>query len=148
MGKIFDNINTYIMEAMKNKEPQRANAYKNVKAKMLEFKTAKNAKPLDDAAEVAILNKMVAELKNDAAEFIKNGRNDLAESYTTEAGYIETFLPKAASKEEVEAAIAKYIEANGPIAQPQMGLVIKFVKEQFANVDGKMLADAVKSHIG
>ena len=48
MGKIFDNINGSIMSAMKEKNNEKANAYKNLKAKMLEFKTAKDAKPMGD----------------------------------------------------------------------------------------------------
>ena len=98
MGKIFDNINGSIMSAMKEKNNEKANAYKNLKAKMLEFKTAKNAKPLDDAAEINIIKKMVTELYNDAELFVNNNRNDLAEPAKIEAVYLEAFLPKEASE--------------------------------------------------
>ena len=57
MGKIFDSLTGFIMKAVKEKNTSKVNALKNLKAKMLEFKTAKNAKPLDDAAEIGIIKK-------------------------------------------------------------------------------------------
>ena len=145
MGKIFDNINGSIMSAMKEKNNEKANAYKNLKAKMLEFKTAKNAKPLDDAAEINIIKKMVTELYNDAELFANNNRNDLAEPAKIEAGYLETFLPKEASEEEIKAVIEEYLTPD--MTMKDMGNLIKTVKSSFENVDGKLVANLVKTYL-
>lgn len=145
MGKIFDNINGSIMSAMKEKNSEKANAYKNLKAKMLEFKTAKNAKPLDDAAEINIIKKMVTELYNDAELFANNNRNDLAEPAKIEAGYLETFLPKEASEEEIKAVIEEYLTPD--MTMKDMGNLIKTVKSSFENVDGKLVANLVKTYL-
>ena len=40
MEKIFNSLSGLIMKAMKEKNTAKANALKNLKAKMLEFKTA------------------------------------------------------------------------------------------------------------
>lgn len=147
MGKIFDNINSMIMESMKSKDSISSNAYKNIKAKFIEFKTAKNAKPLDDNAEISILNKMVAELNNDANIFKANNRNDLAEAALNESSVIEKLLPKAASSEEIDAAINEYIQTNGDFDKKQMGTVVKFVKSKFSNVDGSMIAKQINIYL-
>ena len=145
MGKIFDTINGNIMSAMKEKNGEKANAYKNLKAKMLEFKTAKNAKPLDDTAEITIIKKMVTELRNDADLFERSNRLDLAEPARIEASYLEAFLPKEASLEEIKAIIeANLVEG---MTMKDMGNLIKTVKSKLENVDGKLVADTVKSFL-
>ena len=133
------------MVAMKEKNADKANAYKNLKAKMLEFKKAKNAKPLDDATEITIIKKMVRELYNDADLFDKNNRNDLAEPARREASYLEIFLPKEASLEEIKALIEDNLTEGMTIKD--MGVLIKLVKSKFENVDGKLVADTVKSYL-
>ena len=145
MGKIFDTINGSIMSAMKEKNSEKANAYKNLKAKMLEFKTAKNAKPLDDAAEITIIKKMVTELHNDADLFETNNRLDLAEPARIEASYLEAFLPKEASLEESKAVIEANLTEG--MTMKDMGILIKTVKSKLENVDGKFVANTVKNYL-
>ena len=145
MEKIFNSLSRLIMEAMKEKNSTKANALKNLKAKMLEFKTAKNAKPLDDASETAIIKKMVTELHNDADLFNRNSRNDLAESAMKESEYLEEFLPKEATIEEIKAAVEQNIEPG--MTMKDMGNLIKTVKSMFDNVDGKLVADTVKEYL-
>lgn len=145
MEKIFSSLSGLIMKSMKEKNTIKANALKNLKAKMLEFKTAKNAKPLDDAAEIGIIKKMVTELHNDADLFNKNSRNDLAESAMKESEYLEEFLPKEATLEEIKTAVEQNIEPG--MTMKDMGRLIKLVKSMFDNVDGKLVADAVKEYL-
>ena len=145
MEKIFNSLSGLIMKAMKEKNTAKANALKNLKAKMLEFKTAKNAKPLDDTAEIGIIKKMVTELHNDADLFNKNSRNDLAESAMKESEYLEEFLPKEATIEEIKAAVEQNIEPG--MTMKDMGRLIKLVKSMFDNVDGKLVADTVKEYL-
>lgn len=145
MEKIFSSLSSLIMKAMKEKNTIKANTLKNLKAKMLEFKTAKNAKPLDDAAETTIIKKMVTELHNDADLFNSNNRNDLAESAINEAAYLEEFLPKEATIEEIKSAVEQNIEPG--MTMKDMGRLIKLVKSMFDNVDGKLVADTVKEYL-
>lgn len=145
MEKIFNSLSGLIMKAMKEKNSTKANTFKNLKAKMLEFKTAKNAKPLDDTAEIGIIKKMVTELHNDADLFNKNSRNDLAESAMKESEYLEEFLPKEATLEEIKDAVEQNIEPG--MTMKDMGRLIKLVKSMFDNVDGKLVADTVKEYL-
>lgn len=145
MEKIFSSLSSLIMKAMKEKNTAKTNALKNLKAKMLEFKTAKNAKPLDDTAEIGIIKKMVTELHNDADLFNRNSRNDLAESAMKESEYLEEFLPKEATIEEIKAAVEQNIEPR--MTMKDMGRLIKLVKSMFDNVDGKLVADTVKEYL-
>ena len=88
---------------------------------------------------------MVTELHNDADLFNANNRTDLAESANNEASYLETFLPKEASLEDIKAAIEENITAD--MTMKDMGKLIKIVKAKFENVNGKLVADTVKGYL-
>ena len=54
-------INKMIMTSMKSGDKEKSAVYRLLKSEFLKFTTAKNAKPLDDAAEIQIIRKMVKE---------------------------------------------------------------------------------------
>lgn len=138
--KYTDNI----MSAIKSGDRKKAEVYKLIKAKMMEFVTQKNAPELNESAEVTILNKMVKE-RTDTAEVYKNaGRNELAEQELYEASVISEHLPKAATEEDVTKECGKYIIHNPDTTMKDMGKMIKYIKSQFTNVDGGMVAKIVK----
>ena len=57
---IQDQIDELIKSAMLNKQASALRAYRAVKAAFMEYKTAKNAKPLDEIAEINIIRKMIS----------------------------------------------------------------------------------------
>ena len=139
------DITKKIMEAMKSHDKVASETYKSVKAKIIEFKTQKNAPEYNDEAEIKLLQKMSKELKDTAKVYSYNGRPELAEKELAEAAVIDALLPKTPTEDDV----VKYIQdhyANG-IDKKQMGMVIKEVKSALLGADGSMVANIVKMHI-
>lgn len=142
-----DKINSMIMTSMKSGEKEKAETYRLIKAKLLEAKTAKNAKPIDEAMEFTILNKMVKERLDDAANYEANGRKDLADKERLEASIILELLPKAATEDEINNAIDEFVSNNGFIDKKSMGLAIKCVKSKYATADGKLVSTLVMKRL-
>lgn len=142
-----DKINSMIMTSMKSGEKEKAETYRLIKAKLLEAKTAKNAKPIDEAMEFTILNKMVKERLDDAANYEANGRKDLADKERLEASIISELLPKAATEDEINNAIDEFVSNNGCIDKKSMGLAIKYVKSKYATADGKLVSTLVMKRL-
>lgn len=142
-----DKINSMIMTSMKSGEKEKAETYRLIKAKLLEAKTAKNAKPIDEAMEFTILNKMVKERLDDAANYEANGRKDLADKERLEASIISKLLPKAATEDEINNAIDEFVSNNGCIDKKSMGLAIKYVKSKYATADGKLVSTLVMKRL-
>lgn len=119
------------------------------------YQTAKGAKPLDDAAEFTILRKMVKQRLDSRDQYIAAGRKDLADNESKEILVLESFLPSEASPEEIISAIYTIITEKGwrdgetgpQIPKKCMGEAIKLVKAKLANVDGKLLADTIKTYL-
>ena len=154
-----EQIDSLIKQSMLEKNVKRTEVLRAIKNEFLIYQTAKNAKPLDDAAEFAILRKMVKQRLDSRDQYIAGGRKDLADNESKEILVLESFLPREATVEDINKAIFEICKEKGwftPVDQdtvsPQipkkcMGETIKMAKTKLNNVDGKLLADTVKSYL-
>lgn len=139
------DINAKIMEAMKSKNNVASETFKLIKAKIIEFKTQKNAPEYTEEAEIKLLQKMVKEREESAKIYKNAGRAELADAELAQVAVINELLPKVASQEDVENYLNKKYP-NG-IEKKSMGIVIKEVKTEFVGVDGGMVANLVKTKL-
>jgi len=90
------------------------------------------------------------EQRADAAEMFRGGgRPELADKEEAERKLIESYLPAAASPEDVETAIDAAIAETGATSSKQMGAVMKAVQARLAGttVDGRSLSEKVKARL-
>ena len=139
------DINKKIMEAMKAHDKVASETFKLLKAKILEFKTAKNAKPYDEAAEINLIRKMIQERQDSVCIYLENNRGDLADDEYAQIKVLDALLPPLPTEDDVKEWLLK----NYPIgiSKKEMGKVIKEIKEVLVGVDGKMVSDIVKGLI-
>lgn len=137
------DINAKIMEAMKAHDKVASETYKLLKAKILEFKTAKNAKEYTDAEEIVLIRKMIDDRMNSAEIYKNNNRQDLANDELAQADVLQVLLPALPTKED----IVEYLNEHYPdgVEKKQMGLVIKEIKENLLGADGKLVSECVKN---
>nr|DAK03465.1 MAG TPA: YqeY-like protein [Bacteriophage sp.] len=152
-----EQIDNLIKQAMLDKDSNRVKVLRAIKSEFLVYQTAKNAKPLDDAAEFTILRKMVKQRLDSRDQYIAGGRKDLADSESKEILVLESFLPREATAEDINKAIFEICQEKGwciplgsdrispQIPKKSMGEAIKLAKAKLDNVDGKLLADTIKS---
>lgn len=141
-----EQIDNLIKEATFAKQTDKVAVLRLIKAEFLKFKTAKNAKPLDEVAEITILNKMVKDRNESAMLYMTSNRNDLATQELNEVKIISEFLPKPVTEEELTNAVNEVILTIEPIKK-NMGLIIKEVKAKYPQSDGKILAKLVQGVI-
>jgi uncharacterized protein len=145
---ILDQLQKDLVTAMKAKEEARLSAIRMIKT-ALQKGAADAAKPLDDAAEQQIL-KILVKQRIDAAEmFRKAGREEQAQKEEAEKKIVESYLPAAASEEEMLAAVESAIAETGATTAKQMGLVMKAVQAKLAGktIDGKFISEKVKAKL-
>lgn len=139
------DINKKIMESMKAHDKVASETFKLLKAKILEFKTAKNAREYNDSEEITLINKMISDRANSAEIYLQNNRKDLADTEYAQMKVLQDLLPALPTKEDIEI----YLNKNYPngIEKKQMGLVIKEIKTNLVGADGKLVADIVKTKL-
>lgn len=138
------NIDELIKTAIKSKDLVALNTYRSVKTAFMEYTTAKNAKPLDDVAEISIIRKLISQRKDAADQYILGNRQDLSEKELAEADILSKLLPEEPNSEDIK----KYAEEI--IKDKQMSLMgryIKAIKDKYPIADGKIVSDIVKSII-
>lgn len=141
---LFEQINSLILQSTKNREGLRTEVLKSIKNAFLVFKTAKNAKPLTEEAEIQILKKLKAQRLDAAEQYKIGGRAELAEQEMKEAEYISEFLPKEMTEDEVKEIVNKVLSETSS-ENKNMGYLMKTIRSQYPNIDGKLLSTLIKA---
>lgn len=101
---------------------------------------------LDDAAMVAIVDKLIKQRKDSVAAFTQANRMDLADKESAEIKVLEAYLPKRLSSEEVTVAVQAIVAQLGAKGPGDMGKVMGAVKAQLAGkADMGQVSAAVKA---
>lgn len=87
---------------------------------------------LDDAAVLAVLEKMVKQRKDSVTQFEAAARQDLAAIERAEIGVIERYLPARLDEAAIVAAIDAAIAATGAASAADMGKLMGVLKPQLA----------------
>ena len=139
---IQEKIDELIKSAIKNSQTSALRAYRAVKTAFIEYKTAKNAKPLDEIAEINIIHKMISAREDAMQQFEAAGRIELAKAEGDEIIYLKLMLPPDVSEDDIRIYAESIITEKG---MQNMGRYIKALKDKFPTADGKLIATIVKS---
>ena len=145
---LLDRIQKDLVEAMKAKDEARLSAVRMIKT-ALKKTEVDSMKPLDEAAEMQVLNSLIKQRTESAEMFRKGGRVELAEKEEAERALIESYMPAPATAEEIEAAIAAALAETQASTAKQMGIVMKATQSKLAGkrVDGKALSDRLRTKL-
>ena len=101
---------------------------------------------LDDAAVVAIVDKLIKQRKDSIAAYEGAGRQDLADKEKAEMRVLEAYLPAGLSEAEVLEAVKALVAQVGASGPADMGKVMGAAKKALAGkADMGMVSAAVKA---
>lgn len=146
---IKENLNNYILFAMKAGDKIKTEAFRAIKTAFMNWETAKEniGKTFDEQVELQILRKLVASYR-EAAMQCNDGKHDaLVKENIEYAEIIEELLPAAATEEDILNAFST-IKAEGiePVKK-NMGLFIKQIKQMLPTADGKTVSMVVSKNL-
>ena len=141
-------IVTDLTAAMKAQDAARTSTLRMVKAAMMNRQIEKGAE-LDDDDMQKLLRSLVKQRRDSIEQYEKAGRQELVDKETAEIAVIETYLPAAASREEIEQAVVAAIAETGASSMKDMGKVMKAVQPALAgkNADGRLVSEVVKAKL-
>ena len=145
---LLDTIQKDIAAAMKAREEGRLGALRMIKT-ALQKQQIDSMKPLDESAEMQIMNMLLKQRRESADLFRKGDREELASKEETEARIIESCLPSAPTPAELERAVTEALAETGATSPKQMGAVMKAAQSKLGGkrVDGKALSELVKAKL-
>lgn len=125
--RITDDMKT----AMRAKDAARLGAIRLLLAAMKQREVDERIE-LDDAAVVAVIEKMLKQRKDSITQYEAAKRQDLADAEKFEVEVLSAYMPQALSAAEIEAIVAAAVSASGAKAPSEMGKVVALVKPQVA----------------
>lgn len=141
---IYNQLNSLIAEAMKNKDNDRVNVLRLIKSELV--KKEKEGKELNEQIEANVLMKMVSQREDSIAQFTKANRMDLVENETKELNIIKEFAPKQVSDEDIITETEKIISVMGTVTMKDMKNILAEVQKIYPTANGKIISQVVKSH--
>lgn len=125
-----DRITEDMKAAMRAKDAARLGAIRFLQA-AIKQKEVDERIVADDAAIVAIVEKLIKQRRDSIAQFEQAGRTDLVEKEKAELALLQGYLPQQASDAEIAAAVdAAIAEAGG--GMQAMGKVMAALKARLA----------------
>jgi uncharacterized protein YqeY len=140
-----DQINEDMKSAMRAKEAERLGTIRLLLSAMKQ-KEVDERITLDDAAVIAIVDKLIKQRKDSVAAYAQAQREDLADIERKEILVLEAYLPQRMSAEEITAAVQALVAELGASGPGDMGKVMGAVKTQLAGkADMGLVSAAVKA---
>ncbi len=138
-----------MVAAMRAKDAARLSTLRMVKAAMMNRQIEKGGELTDE--EVAkMLQSLLKQRRDSVEQYEKGGRAELADKERAEISVIETYLPQAATRDEIEQAVVAAIEETGASSMKEMGAVMKAAQARLAGraADGRVVSEIVKAKLG
>ncbi len=133
------------MEAMKTHDTVRLNAVRAIKSEILLAKTSSTEHELEDSDVMKLIQKLVKQRKESAEMYVQAGRQELADNELAEAKFMESYLPKALSEDEVRNMLKQIIAEVGASSPKDMGKVMGAATKRLAGqADGRTISTIVK----
>ncbi len=134
--------------ALKARQRERLSAIRLLMA-AIQQKEIDERKPLDDAAVIAVTERLIKQRRDSIEQFQAAGRTDLVDKETAELELLKQYLPQPLSQEEVASAIEAAIAATGASGPQAMGKVMAALKAQLAGrADMTRVSALVKARLG
>ncbi len=145
-----DRITEDMKAAMRARAAERLGAIRMLLAAVKQ-KEVDERVSVDDAAVMAIIEKLIKQRKDSIEQFGKAGRDDLVQKETAELHLLQAYLPQpldeAAVLQAIDAAIAE-VAAGAALAPSAMGKVMALLKPRLAGrADMTKVSGLVKARI-
>ena len=142
---IQEKINNEIKLSMKEKNVNKLSALRSVKSAILLELTKDGKTNMSDEIAIQIISKLVKQRKESASIFKSKNRLDLEKEELSQIKYLEVYLPKQLSEDEIEEYVRTKLNKIENISLKDMGrLMGLLMKELSGKADGKIISKILK----
>lgn len=120
---LLERLNNDMKQAMKNKEKDKLSVIRMLKAS-LQNEELKLRHELTDDDELTVLSRELKQRKDSLEEFANADRTDLVDKVRIEIGFVEEYMPKQLSAEEISDIVKQTIEEVNATSKADMGRVM------------------------
>ena len=145
---IEEKINNEIKLSMKEKNVDKLAALRSVKSAILLELTRDGKTNISDEIAIQIISKLVKQRKESALIFKSKKREDLEKEELSQIKYLEVFLPKQLTEDEIKEKIKLKLNQIDNVSLKDMGrLMGLLMKEMSGKADGKIISKVLKKQL-
>ena len=145
---IQELINHDIKQAMLAKNVDKLSALRSVKSAFLLEASKDGRDNITDEIALKIISKLVKQRKDSAQIYNDQNRADLEKDELAQLRYLEQYLPKQLSEQEVNEILDEIIVEQGADSMKDMGRVMSIATEKLSGLaDGKLIAALVRNKL-
>lgn len=137
-----ERINEDMKAALRAREVDRLSAIRLLLA-AIKQKEVDERITADDAAVVAIVERLIKQRRDSIAQFEKANRQDLVAKETAELNLLSGYLPQQMTEAELVAAVEAAVRESGAAGPQAMGKVMAILKPRIAGRADMGMASAL-----
>lgn len=122
-----EKIKDDIKQAMRDKNESRVSTLRMLSA-AIQRREVDERIQLDDTQVIAVIEKLVKQGRESIEQYIKGGRQELADKESGEIAVFQAYLPQQLSEAEIDQLVAEAIAATGAASVKDMGKVMGALK--------------------
>jgi uncharacterized protein YqeY len=143
-----EKIKDDIKQAMRDKNESRLSALRMLSA-AIQRREVDERIQLDDAQVMAVIEKQMKQGRESIEQYVKGGRQDLADKESGEIAVYQAYLPQQLSETEVDKLIAEAVATTGASSVKDMGKVMGWLKPKLqGRADMGQVGAKVKHRLG
>ncbi|MFO7974293.1 MAG: GatB/YqeY domain-containing protein [Candidatus Hydrogenedentota bacterium] len=143
---IKERIQNEMKSAMKNKDTERLECLRMLKAAVM-MKEKETGKAVSDEEAMAALRSEIRKRRQSLDVFHEHGKDAEAAATEREIAVIDEFLPRQLSADELEAKVRAYLDEHPDINHP--GKLTGIMKKEVGEAaDGKVLNEVCRKVLG
>tara|TARA_Y100000310_G_scaffold330330_1_gene401775 strand:- start:140 stop:586 length:447 start_codon:yes stop_codon:yes gene_type:complete len=139
------DIETDITSAMKAKDEVKLSILRQVKNAIDQAEITNGRAELDEAGLIKILRGEVKKRTEAASDYVKGGRQELADKENNEIEIIQSYLPAEMDEAKIREVVSAVVKESGASGPADFGKVMGVAMAKFeGNVDGGRVGPIVK----
>jgi uncharacterized protein YqeY len=147
-ASLTESIKAAMKAAMKAKDKERLATIRLIQAEFKRIEIDERIERIEDSRALAVLDKMVKQRRDSAAQYRDAGREELAQQEEREIAVLQEFLPAPLSEDEIIAMVDTAIIETGARGVQSMGSVMGQIKPKVqGRADMGAVSRIVKSRL-
>ncbi len=143
-----EKIKDDIKQAMRDKNESRLGTLRMLSA-AIQRREVDERIQLDDAQVIAVIEKLVKQGRESIEQYVKGGRQELADKESAEIAVFQAYLPQQLSEAEIDQLVAEAIAATGAGSIKDMGKVMGVLKPKLqGRADMGRVGAKIKAKLG
>ena len=143
-----EKIKDDIKQAMRDKNESRLGTLRMLSA-AIQRREVDERIQLDDAQVIAVIEKLVKQGRESIEQYVKGGRQELADKESGEIAVFQAYLPQQLSEAEIDQLVAEAIAATGAGSIKDMGKVMGVLKPKLqGRADMGQVGAKIKAKLG